>query len=67
MGMSDKIDSEYNQIKLNILKVEFESDEAKEVVKKSIRKFAEDYELKEMNSRLWDFYDLIVNRKTSNK
>ena len=67
MGMSDKIDLEYNQIKLNILKVEFESDEAKEVVKKSIRKFAEDYELKEMNSRLWDFYDLIVNRKTSNK
>jgi len=67
MGMSDDIDSEYNQIKLNILKVEYSTDQEKEVVKESIRKFENDYELNEMNSRLWDFYDLIVNRKTSNK
>lgn len=65
--MSDDIDSEYNQIKLNILKVEYSTDQEKEVVKESIRKFENDYELNEMNSRLWDFYDLIVNRKTSNK
>jgi len=60
-----KIDLEYNQIKLNILKSN--EPEEHEKVKESIRQFGTDYELEDMTQQLWDFFDLMLNKKTKVK
>ena len=64
MLLSDKIDLEYNQIRLDILRAE-DSKKLQKAIKESIRKFEKDYGVKIMVSRLWDFYDLIINKKTN--
>lgn len=62
MVTGDIIDSEYNQIRLDILKAE--NKEENEAIKESIREFDDKYKVAIMVERLWDFYELIINKKT---
>ena len=56
------IERQYHQLRLDILKAE--TDQDKEQVKESIRAYEKEEGDPILAGDLWDFYDLIINKKT---
>jgi hypothetical protein len=57
------IEKQYHQLRLDILRAETE--EEKEQVKESIRAYEKENEDPVLAGDLWDFYDLIINKKVN--
>lgn len=57
------IEKQYHQLRLDILRAETE--EEKEQVKESIRAYEKEDGDHVLVGDLWDFYDLIINKKVN--
>lgn len=58
-----QLETTYNKIRLYILKCK-DGEIENETVKQQIRDFEAKYKDDAHTEKLWDFYELIINRKT---